>query len=102
MSAPPAGAAAAAGAAVLLLARASPASWRWPRAGPAEPEAADRRHRGADRRGGAVETGLRLLREGRARVLLVSGVHRDVTLADLAHRAAMGPGDLAGRVDAGA
>lgn len=50
--------------------------------------------------GGAerVETGLRLLREGRARVLLVSGVHRDVTLADVAHRAALAPGDLAGRV----
>jgi uncharacterized SAM-binding protein YcdF (DUF218 family) len=70
-------------------------------AGPAEPE------RPADGiavlTGGAerVETGLRLLREGRARVLLVSGVHRDVTLADLAHRAAMGPGDLAGRVTLG-
>jgi uncharacterized SAM-binding protein YcdF (DUF218 family) len=70
-------------------------------AGPTEPE------RPADGiavlTGGAerVETGLRLLREGRARVLLVSGVHRDVTLADLAHRAAMGPGDLAGRVTLG-
>ena len=53
--------------------------------------------------GGAerVETGLRLLREGRARVLLVSGTHRDVTLADVAHLAAMGPEDLAGRVALG-
>jgi uncharacterized SAM-binding protein YcdF (DUF218 family) len=70
-------------------------------AGPAEPE---RPTDGiAVLTGGAerVETGLRLLREGRARVLLVSGVHRDVTLADLAHRAAMGPGDLAGRVTLG-
>jgi uncharacterized SAM-binding protein YcdF (DUF218 family) len=70
-------------------------------AGPAEPE---RPTDGiAVLTGGAerVETGLRLLREERARVLLVSGVHRDVTLADLAHRAAMGPGDLAGRVTLG-
>ncbi|TDH62419.1 YdcF family protein [Dankookia rubra] len=70
-------------------------------AGPAEPE---RPTDGiAVLTGGAerVETGLRLLREGRARVLLVSGVHRDVTLADLAHRAALGPGDLAGRVALG-
>jgi uncharacterized SAM-binding protein YcdF (DUF218 family) len=70
-------------------------------AGPAEPE---RPTDGiAVLTGGAerVETGLRLLREGRARVLLFSGVHRDVTLADLAHRAAMGPGDLAGRVTLG-
>jgi uncharacterized SAM-binding protein YcdF (DUF218 family) len=53
--------------------------------------------------GGAerVETGLRLLREGRARVLLVSGVHRGVTLADLAHLAAMPPEELAGRVTLG-
>lgn len=38
--------------------------------------------------GGAerVETGLRLLREGRADRLIVSGVHPDVTLADLARR----------------
>lgn len=67
-------------------------------AGPAEPE---RPTDGiAVLTGGAerVETGLRLLREGRARVLLISGVHRDVTLADVAHRAALGPGDLAGRV----
>ncbi len=70
-------------------------------AGPAEPE---RPTDGiAVLTGGAerVETGLRLLREGRARVLLVSGVHRDATLADMAHRAAMGPGDLAGRVALG-
>ena len=69
--------------------------------GPAEPE----RHTDgiAVLTGGAerVETGLRLLREGRARVLLVSGVHRDVTITDVAHLAAMGPGDLAGRVALG-
>jgi uncharacterized SAM-binding protein YcdF (DUF218 family) len=53
--------------------------------------------------GGAerVETGLRLLREGRARVLLVSGAHRGVTLADVARLAAMGREDLAGRVALG-
>ena len=53
--------------------------------------------------GGAerVETGLRLLREGKARVLLVSGVHPGVTLGDVAHLAAMAPGDLAGRVALG-
>jgi len=70
-------------------------------AGPAEPE---RPTDGiAVLTGGAerVETGLRLLREGRARVLLVSGVHPGVTLADVAHRAAMVPGDLAGRVTLG-
>jgi uncharacterized SAM-binding protein YcdF (DUF218 family) len=70
-------------------------------AGPAEPE---RPTDGiAVLTGGAerVETGLRLLREGRARVLLVSGVHPDVTLADLAHLAAMAPADLAGRVALG-
>ena len=70
-------------------------------AGPAEPE---RPTDGiAVLTGGAerVETGLRLLREGRARVLLVSGVHRGVTLADVAHLAAMAPGDLAGRVALG-
>ncbi|MFC7477189.1 YdcF family protein [Dankookia sp. GCM10030260] len=70
-------------------------------AGPAEPE---RPTDGiAVLTGGAerVETGLRLLRQGRARVLLVSGVHRGVTLADLAHLAAMEPGELAGRVALG-
>jgi uncharacterized SAM-binding protein YcdF (DUF218 family) len=53
--------------------------------------------------GGAerVETGLRLLREGRARVLLVSGAHRGVTLAAIARLAAMEPEDLAGRVALG-
>lgn len=53
--------------------------------------------------GGAerVETGLRLLREGRGRVLLVSGAHRDVGLADVARLAAMQPEDLAGRVALG-
>jgi len=70
-------------------------------AGPAEP---DRPTDGlAVLTGGAerVETGLRLLREGRARVLLVSGVHPGVTLADVARLAAMEPGDLAGRVTLG-
>jgi uncharacterized SAM-binding protein YcdF (DUF218 family) len=53
--------------------------------------------------GGAerVETGLRLLRHGRAERLLVSGVHPDVTLADLARRAALAPEALAGRVALG-
>lgn len=70
-------------------------------AGPAEP---DRPTDGiAVLTGGAerVETGLRLLREGRARCLLVSGAHRDVGLADLARRAALAPEDLAGRVALG-
>lgn len=48
-----------------------------------------------------VETGLRLLREGRARVLLVSGTHRQVGLPDVARRAAMETEDLAGRVALG-
>jgi uncharacterized SAM-binding protein YcdF (DUF218 family) len=53
--------------------------------------------------GGAerVQTGLRLLREGRAARLLVSGVHRDTTLAALAHAAALPPEALAGRVTIG-
>jgi uncharacterized SAM-binding protein YcdF (DUF218 family) len=43
--------------------------------------------------GGAerVETGLRLLLQGRAERLLVSGVHRNATLADLARAAGLGP-----------
>jgi uncharacterized SAM-binding protein YcdF (DUF218 family) len=53
--------------------------------------------------GGAerVETGLRLLREGRGRVLLVSGVHPLVTLGDLARLAALPPETLANRVTLG-
>jgi uncharacterized SAM-binding protein YcdF (DUF218 family) len=53
--------------------------------------------------GGAerVETGLRLLRQGKAGSLLVSGVHPDVTLADLARLGGEGPGTLAGRVTLG-
>ena len=53
--------------------------------------------------GGAerVETGLRLLREGKARLLLVSGAHPDVGLADVARLAALEPEALAGRVRIG-
>lgn len=57
--------------------------------------------------GGAerVETGLRLLRDGRADRLLVSGVHPDVTLADLARLAAPESGalegDMPGRITLG-
>ena len=53
--------------------------------------------------GGAerVETGLRLLREGRAEHLLVSGVHPQVTLADLARLAALEPEALGERVSLG-
>jgi uncharacterized SAM-binding protein YcdF (DUF218 family) len=52
---------------------------------------------GADR----VGTGLRLLEEGRAGRLLVSGAHRGVTLADLAAVAGLPPGPLQGRVALG-
>jgi uncharacterized SAM-binding protein YcdF (DUF218 family) len=54
--------------------------------------------------GGAerVETGLRLLSEGRAEQLLVSGVHPQVTLADLARLAALEPEALEERVSLGA
>jgi uncharacterized SAM-binding protein YcdF (DUF218 family) len=53
--------------------------------------------------GGAerVETGLRLLLQGRAERLLVSGVHRGTTLSDLARAAGLGPEALAGRVTLG-
>jgi uncharacterized SAM-binding protein YcdF (DUF218 family) len=53
--------------------------------------------------GGAerVETGLRLLREGRAERMLVSGVHPQVTLADLTRQAALEPKALGGRVTLG-
>ena len=70
-------------------------------AGPAEP---DRLADGiAVLTGGAerVETGLRLLREGKARLLLVSGAHPDVGLADVARLAALEPEALAGRVRIG-
>ncbi|MBL6455740.1 YdcF family protein [Belnapia sp. T6] len=69
--------------------------------GPAEPE----RHTDgiAVLTGGAerVETGLRLLREGRAERILVSGVHPQVTLADLARLGGQEPEALAGRVSLG-
>jgi len=66
---------------------------------PAEPE----RHTdgiavltgGADR----VDTGIRLLRDGRADWLLVSGAHRQANLADLLHGQAAGP--LAARITLG-
>ena len=53
--------------------------------------------------GGAerVETGLHLLREGRAEHLLISGVHPHVTLADLARLAALEPETLGERVSLG-
>ncbi|RAI57701.1 YdcF family protein [Roseicella frigidaeris] len=53
--------------------------------------------------GGAerVETGLRLLRDGRGRLLLVSGVHPQVTLGDLARLAALPPEAVSGRVTLG-
>jgi uncharacterized SAM-binding protein YcdF (DUF218 family) len=53
--------------------------------------------------GGAerVETGLRLLREGRAERMLVSGVHPQVTLADLTRQAALEPEALSDRVTLG-
>ncbi|HYZ33770.1 MAG TPA: YdcF family protein [Crenalkalicoccus sp.] len=53
--------------------------------------------------GGAerVETGLRLLAAGRARLLLVSGAHPDATLGDLARRAGLDPAALTGRVTLG-
>jgi len=53
--------------------------------------------------GGAerVETGLRLLKAGQADQLLISGVHRDVHLADLVSRADLASAALAGRVEIG-
>ncbi|MCC7428707.1 MAG: YdcF family protein [Alphaproteobacteria bacterium] len=53
--------------------------------------------------GGAerVETGLRLLAAGQARLLLISGVHAEVTLADLAPRARLDPAALSDRVTLG-
>lgn len=50
--------------------------------------------------GGAerLETGLRLLRDGHAERLLVSGAHRDVTLEDLARLGGVPPAAVAGRV----
>lgn len=51
--------------------------------------------------GERVQTGLRLLAEGRAGRLLVSGAHPDVTLGDLARVAGLPARDLAGRVTLG-
>ena len=53
--------------------------------------------------GGAerVETGFRLLEEGLAPRLFISGVHPDSRLADLARGAGMDPAKLAGRVELG-
>ncbi len=53
--------------------------------------------------GGAerVETGLRLLADGQARLLLVSGVAHGADLAELAHLAGVNPAPLAGRVTIG-
>ncbi|RYJ01158.1 MAG: YdcF family protein [Acetobacteraceae bacterium] len=53
--------------------------------------------------GGAerVETGLRLLRDGVADRLLVSGVHPQVTLTDVTRLAAMEPEALGGRIALG-
>jgi uncharacterized SAM-binding protein YcdF (DUF218 family) len=48
-----------------------------------------------------VETGFRLLEEGVAPRLFVSGVHSDSRLADLARGAGIDPGKLAGRVELG-
>ena len=48
-----------------------------------------------------VETGLRLLAAGHARRLLITGVHRDATLADLARGAGLDPAPLAARVTVG-
>jgi len=52
---------------------------------------------GADR----VQTGLRLLAEGRARLLLVSGVARSADLAELAGLAKLDPAPLQARVTIG-
>ena len=53
--------------------------------------------------GGAerIETALRLLAEGRAPVLLVSGVGRGAELAEIAHRLQLDPAALAERVTLG-
>ncbi|WP_149540530.1 YdcF family protein [Siccirubricoccus phaeus] len=53
--------------------------------------------------GGAerVATGLRLLQEGRAAKLVISGAHPHATLADLARSAGLEPAALAGRVTLG-
>lgn len=53
--------------------------------------------------GGAerVETGFRLLLEGQAPRLFVSGVHPESRLADLAHGAGIDPAKLTGRVELG-
>ena len=53
--------------------------------------------------GGAerVETGLRLLAAGRAKLLLVSGVSHNAALAELLHRVGMEEGPIAARVTLG-
>jgi uncharacterized SAM-binding protein YcdF (DUF218 family) len=53
--------------------------------------------------GGAerVETGLRLLSAGRARLLLVSGVSHSAALAELLHRVGLEDGPIAARVTLG-
>lgn len=48
-----------------------------------------------------VETGLRLLAEGRAPLLLVSGAHRDAGLADLARAAGVAAAPLAQKISVG-
>ncbi|MBW8270125.1 YdcF family protein [Caldovatus aquaticus] len=48
-----------------------------------------------------VETGLRLLAAGHARRMVISGVHRDARLADLARAAGLDPAPLAGRITVG-
>lgn len=70
----------------------------------AAPEEPDRATEGiAVLTGGAerVQTGLRLLAEGKARLLLVSGAHPGTTLADLARASGLEAGALAGRVTLG-
>ena len=52
---------------------------------------------GADR----IETALRLLANGHAPLLLVSGVARGTDLAEVAHRVRLDPAQLAGRVTLG-
>ena len=52
---------------------------------------------GADR----IETALRLLADGHAPLLLVSGVGRGTDLAEVAHRVRLDPARLAGRVTLG-
>jgi uncharacterized SAM-binding protein YcdF (DUF218 family) len=48
-----------------------------------------------------VETGLRLLAAGRAQRLIITGVHRDATFAELARGAGLDPAPFAARVTVG-